>query len=170
MRALFYEESIDIYEYVAREAPGRSKITFLNSGDGDLFVNEVVFSYISPGGHRLERTIIVNQWIRRSEVKSLYPAIRTAASNSTAGPRRFDAMAADLGSQQDIMRCFSLLVGDYAWKQRPLGTNVRPGLADVPVKVVIRASSARSKGLVDYTASGNYAGFIMMADACADNG
>ncbi|WP_416899346.1 MAG: hypothetical protein ACMVY4_06395 [Minwuia sp.] len=170
LRALFYEEGIDIYEYVAREAPGRSKLTFLNNGDGDLFVNEVVFEYVSDAGNRLDRTIIVNEWIRRNEVRSFYPRTVQPVSHSTSGPKRFDAMASELGSLAEIKRCFSLMIADYAWKQRPLGFNVPPGVVDVPVTALVRASSARSKELIDFSATGDYAGFIMLAERCRGAG
>lgn len=148
-RSVFYEDDIEIHSIKPRISGGKGLITIENKGDGDIFINEISFALEDTVYNIKPRNIIVNQWIKKSEVLSLpYSAFANSPNyqlwpyiSATKFIRLKESLSDSLFAKARIF--FRLEIFDQEYNDNPFPQKI----AGLEVKGIIRYSSFKSSGL-----------------------
>ena len=163
--SLFYHESLDIFTIKPRVTNGRGVITFVNTGIGDLYINEVQFEVANKEKYPIKsKNIIVNRWVKKSEVLS-YTFIRKEKPFwSYITPSGFEKRYEKYKDQyrEKYINCFMLEIIDSEFNDE----GVASSLNNISVISKIFYSSSSSRGMKTIVAEKNLSAKIRFFEKC----
>ncbi|WP_336080362.1 zinc ribbon domain-containing protein [Thalassospira sp. CH_XMU1448-2] len=147
-KTLWFKEDVELVSVDTTVAGTPGTLSFLNKGDGDVFISELIIR-LKEQNLPLEIRLRIHQLLKKDELTALRvatPEVSGDKFSDTVGPKQFDAWLASRTQQQiddQINRCFVMKPFD----ETKGGYIVARKIASHPAVGVIRYYSPENRAV-----------------------